>query len=83
MSNSTVIIIKKQTSKNYYRRDFKNYDNEILANNVESSLSTFFLIAIVLLGQTMIKLSKHLLQLSKLRLTNLLLSPNYLEENPN
>ena len=33
---------KKQTSKNYYRRDFRNYDNEIPANNVESSLSTFF-----------------------------------------
>ena len=34
---------KKQTSKNCYRRDFRNYDKEILANNVESSLSTFFL----------------------------------------
>ena len=33
---------KKQTSKNYYCRDFRNFDNEILANNVESSLSTFF-----------------------------------------
>ena len=33
---------KKQTSKIYYRRDFRNYDNENLANNVESSLSIFF-----------------------------------------
>ena len=53
---------KKQTSKNYYRWDFSNYDNEILPNNVKSSLSTFLLIAIVLLGQTMVKVSKHLLQ---------------------
>ena len=33
---------KKQTSKNYYHRKFRNYDNEILANNVELSLSIFF-----------------------------------------
>ena len=32
-----------------------------LANNVESSLTAFFFIATVLLRQTMIKLSKHLL----------------------
>ena len=33
---------QKKTSKNYYRSDFRNYDNEIQAKNVESSLSTFF-----------------------------------------
>ena len=33
---------KNEPSETYYRRDFKNYDNEMLANNVESSLSTFF-----------------------------------------
>ena len=43
----------------------------------------FSSIAIVLLRQTMIKVSKQLLQQSKLRLTNLRVSANYPERNPN